>query len=169
MGKQTKPKRKSAGRLKTVFWMLLIVFILTIGYFIVQPPTGYHNQCEKLQYSLTITEGTKVFTVSIGLADVEVFTNPPALVLHPFTVDAYGHKTYSPTQGINGRVLLNPLDSVKELQDNYASADAAHFPLSQFYWGSITTEIGNVPDALFYVQKSSINSISYVSCQVPNT
>ena len=148
--------------------MLLIVFVLVIGYFVVQPPTGYRNQCEKLQYSLTITEGSNHFTVRIDPANVEVFTNPPALVLHPFTVDAYGHKTYSPTQGMSGRVLLNQLDTIRDLQENYAGSDVAGFPITQFYRGSITTEAGTLTDALFYIQRSSINTVNYSSCLVAN-
>jgi len=146
-------------RARIVAWVLLFIIIGGAVYFVAQP-SSRHNQCENLPSSFTIMENGKPVEVQIGLADVEVSTT--GLTLYPFTVDGYGHKTYETPQVAYGTVLLNPLDTIQDLKGNYVYS-AAHFPTSKFYRGSITTEGGTIPDALYFIERTEV---AYVNCSV---
>jgi len=153
-------KREPLERAKIIAWVLLFVIIFAVAYFVAQPFTERHNQCENLPASFTIIEEGKPVEVPIGLADVEVSTT--GLTLYPFTVDGYGHKTYLTPQVTHGNVLLNPLDTIQALQNTYAYS-TAHFPTTQFYRGAITTDTGTIRDTLYFIERANIN---WVSCSV---
>ena len=146
-------------RARIVAWVLLLIIIGGAVYFVAQP-SSRHNQCENLPSSFTIIENGKPVQVPIGLADVEVSTT--GLTLYPFTVDGYGYKTYGTPQVAYGTVLLNPSDTIQDLKNNYVYS-ATHFPTSKFYHGSITTEGGTIPDALYFIERTEV---AYVNCSV---
>lgn len=154
MGKRgNKAEPKSLTRTRTIAWILLVVIILGIGYFMAQSSTKPRNQCENLPSSFTIMEEGRPVEVPIGLADVEVSTT--GLTLYPFTVDGYGHKTYGTPQVAYGTVLLNPSDTIRDLQGNYVYS-ATHFPTSKFYRGSIITAKGTITDALYFIERTEV-------------
>lgn len=161
MKKQTKkPKRKSLTRTRIVFWSGMLVVALVFGYFMFQPSASVRNQCENLPYYFMITLGNQPVGVQVVTADIEVSAN--GFTLHPYAVDAYGHRTYSISQEATGTVLLNQLDTVKALQNNYAYSRTMNFPTSpSIYRGSITTANGIIPDALYFIERTEL---AYTSC-----
>jgi len=153
--------KASNSRVRIVFWGILLVFILAVGYFAFTSPTGWRNQCDNLSTSFTVTLGSGPMEIPVGLANIEVSVDRS--ILRPFTTDQFGRVTYSTPQTAFGTVLLNPLRTIQNLQNVYAYS-LTRFPTTQFYRGSITTPTGYVPDALFFVERG-IN-ISYTNCAV---
>lgn len=113
-----------------------------------------------------VKEGNSFVEVPIGTANIEVSAD--GSILRPFTTDMYGHVTYSQPQTYSGSVILNPLKTVQDLKGTYVYG-ATHFLTTQFYRGTITTPTGIIPDGLFFVEKSQVSSVNFISCPVVNT
>lgn len=156
MSKRT--KRDPLKRTKLFFWGFLFLVILGVAYFVFQPSTSRHNQCDSLPSSFTVTEGDRQVEIPIGTANLEVSVD--TLVLRPFTRDSWGRVTYLTPEVATGTAFLNPLETVQDLRNTY-DYSIAYFSTTQFYRGSITTETGHIPDALFFIVRSDVN---YTNC-----
>lgn len=112
-----------------------------------------------------MTINGKTVQVQVGTANIQVTAD--GFTLYPYTIDTYGHTVYSMPQAASGKVFLNSLDTVKEIQSNYGYSRTMAFPTSpQIYRGTITTDTGSVTDSLYFIERTEV---AYINCEVTVT